>query len=198
MKIAKSCLIRTAAPVLLAGVSLAAFAVPGVPAVAQEAPGSVVDRVDGTVRILAFPNVANHMRVSVPTDPSDPLRGHLIVEDDADILPRTGCTAVPGTDGTAADCGLVRAPDGTVRISRINAALGNFGDSFFSTARITTVINAGSGGDFVRTGGANDTIDLRDGVIGNDSADCDGGSIDTVVANVRDLIAANCERRVRV
>ncbi|KUL42124.1 hypothetical protein [Streptomyces regalis] len=190
MKIAKSCVTRTAAPVLVAGVSLAAFAVPAVPAVAQEAPGSVVDRVDGTVRILAFQNVANRMRVSVAVDGA--LRGHLIVEDDADILPRPGCTAVPGTGGTAADCGLAAG------VTRINAALGNYGDSFFSTAPINTVINAGTGGDFVRTGGGNDTIDLRDGVIGNDAADCDGGGNDTVVANLRDLIAANCERRVRV
>ena len=175
---------------LVASVSLAAFAVPAVPAVGQETTGSVVDRVDGTVRILAFPNAANSMRVSVATD--GPRQGHLIVEDDAHILARPGCTAVPGTDGTAADCGLAAG------VTRINAALGNFGDSFFSTAPITTVINAGTGGDFVRTGGANDTIDLRDGVIGNDSVDCDGGTTDTVVANRGDLIAANCERRVRV
>ncbi|MFI7410904.1 hypothetical protein ACIBU0_19800 [Streptomyces sp. NPDC049627] len=193
MKIAKCSLLRTAAPVLVASVSLAAFAVPAVPAAAQETPGSVVDRVDGTVRILAFPNAANSMRVSVATD--GPRQGHLIVEDDAHILARPGCTAVPGTDGTAADCGIAY---GTGGVTRINAALGNFGDSFFSTAPISTVINAGTGGDFVRTGGANDTIDLRDGVVGNDSADCDGGGNDAVVANLRDLIAANCERRVRV
>ncbi|MDC0767416.1 hypothetical protein [Streptomyces sp. HD] len=188
MKIAKSSLTRTVAPVLVVGVSLAAFAVPATPAFAQGTPGSVVDRVGGTVRILARADVANRMRVGLSGN------GHLIVEDDTHIQAGQGCTIMPGTDNTAADCGPATGSGG---VTGINAALGNFGDSFFSTAPVNTNINAGTGGDFIRTGSGNDTINLRDGVIGNDAAACDGGGNDAVVGNLRDVITPDCERRVR-
>jgi hypothetical protein len=46
----------------------------------------------------------------------------------------------------------------------------------------------------VATGGDNDTIGVSDGVAGNDTVTCDGGS-DVVFRDVGDTIAADCEVR---
>ncbi|WP_128432724.1 hypothetical protein [Streptomyces cyaneus] len=176
----------TSAALLTALTALTALAVP---AVAQESPGSTATRSGGTVHVQARDNVVNGIRVGI-----DLRNGHLIVEDDAGIAAGRGCMPMPGTDGTAVDCGPATGMGG---VTRINATLGNFGDSFFSTAPINTSVDAGRGGDFVRTGAGNDSINLRDGVRGNDSVTCDSGGSDQVVGEAGDTITPDCERQGR-
>ncbi|WP_369171468.1 hypothetical protein AB5J49_27630 [Streptomyces sp. R28] len=169
--------------------TLATVTVLAAPAVAQESPGSAVTRSGTTVHVQARDNVVNGIRVGI-----DPRSGHLIVEDDARIAVGRGCMPMSGTDGTAVDCGPATGMGG---VTRLNVSMGNFGDSFFSTAPVNTSVDAGTGGDFVRTGGGNDSIKLRDGVRGNDAVSCGSGGNDQVVGEAGDTITPDCERQGR-
>ncbi|MDF3141942.1 MULTISPECIES: hypothetical protein [unclassified Streptomyces] len=179
----------TSVAVLTTLTTVTALTVLAAPAVAQESPGSAATRSGATVHVQARDNVVNGMRVGI-----DPRNGHLIVEDDAGIAAGQGCMPMSGTDGTAVDCGPATGMGG---VTRLNVSMGNFGDSFFSTAPVNTSVDAGSGGDFVRTGAGNDSINLRDDVRGNDAVTCDSGGNDQVVGEAGDTITADCERQGR-
>ncbi|MBT2490119.1 hypothetical protein J7E96_16645 [Streptomyces sp. ISL-96] len=183
MKITSGVLKRVAVPALVAGMALP-LALATSSAAQQPGPASTVTRSGGTVAYSAYSGEDNKLRVRAEADVNGNLV--LVVEDLEGIDAGFGCQQ----DGpNVAVCDLA----GTV--TRISAQLRDGTDTAFIEVSTASTVNAGTGADIVETSGGNDTIDLRDGVGGNDSASCGGGGSDTAIGNPGDRIAANCERR---
>ncbi len=174
MKRVSSTLKRAVGPVLAAGLVVTALAAPA----AAQTSGSTAFRVLGTAFLSARAGAHNQMSVSV----SD---GRLILTDTTGVAVGPGCVRV---SATSADCGSATT------VGRLAIGMGDGNDSFQGTIAVRTTVDAGPGADTVATGAGNDTIGVNDGVAGNDTVTCDGGS-DVVSRDLGDTVAADCERR---
>ncbi|WDF40586.1 hypothetical protein PBV52_29310 [Streptomyces sp. T12] len=170
-----STLKRAAVPALAAGLLVTSFATPA----AAQTPGSTAFHIFGNAILSARAGAVNDVTATV-------VNGRLRLTDTSGIAAGPGCLPV---SATTVECGSLA---NTVRLS---IGLGDLSDRFRGQGlAVRTVVDAGAGSDIVRTGSANDTIGVRDGVAGNDTVSCDGGS-DIVQRDVGDIIAADCESR---
>ncbi|MGW1952418.1 hypothetical protein ACWCPI_06580 [Streptomyces sp. NPDC001920] len=169
-----STLQRAVGPVLAAGLLVTALATPA----AAQTPGSTAFRVFGNAFLNARAGVHNQMSASISS-------GRLILTDTTGVAIGPGCVRV---SATSADCGSATT------VGRLAIGMGDGDDGFQETIAVRTTVDAGPGSDTVATGAGNDTIGISDGVAGNDTVTCDGGS-DVVFRDLGDTVAADCETR---
>jgi hypothetical protein len=182
MKITSGILKRVAVPAAVMGMALP-LALAGSVAAQQPGPASTVTRAFGQVSYTAYSGEDNKLAVTAETDLNN--NTVLVVTDLEGIDAGAGCQQA---SPNSAVCGLAGS------VTRINARLGDGMDTAYIAVDIASSVDAGAGADMVETSGGNDTINLRDGVMNNDSASCGGGA-DTASGNIGDRISMNCERR---
>ncbi|QGV78604.1 hypothetical protein [Streptomyces ficellus] len=174
-----STLKRLAVPALVAGMALPV--VLAAPATSAEA-GATVTRYSGVVTLNARTGVENRVTFSANA------ARELVVRDTSGLKVGPGCRRV-GTDGTSAVCGSLSA------VTQVRAMLRDRNDAVRVGVAEASVIDAGNGRDFVQTGAANDTINVRDGEGGDRVETCGGGTNDTFFADAADVIPMSCEVR---
>lgn len=179
MKITSGILKRVAVPAVVAGMALPMALATS--AAAQSGPASTVTRVGSSVAYSAYNGENNKLTMGVDGTT-------LVVVDNEGIHAGTGCVQA---DANTALCGSVA----NNAVTRIAVELRDGMDTAFIGVDINTTVTAGGGADMVETAGGNDTIDVRDGVRGNDTVVSCGGGVDTAVGNPTAHISSTCERR---